>query len=70
MYCGQCGKKVMDNMLFCPFCGSPIVIPEQDEPQQPAAAAVPVKKAELLSIRIFPRIPFSTKRATCLKVWK
>lgn len=30
MYCGQCGKKVMENMLFCPFCGSPIVIPEQD----------------------------------------
>ena len=31
MYCSQCGKKVMDTMLFCPFCGSPIVIPEQDE---------------------------------------
>lgn len=31
MYCSQCGKKVMDSMLFCPFCGSPIVIPEQDE---------------------------------------
>ena len=31
MYCGQCGKKVMDNMLFCPFCGSPIVIPDQDD---------------------------------------
>lgn len=31
MYCGQCGKKVMENMLFCPFCGSPIVIPDQDE---------------------------------------
>lgn len=32
MYCGQCGKKVMDNMLFCPFCGAPIVIPDQDAP--------------------------------------
>lgn len=31
MYCSQCGKKVMDNMLFCPFCGSPIVIPDQEE---------------------------------------
>lgn len=31
MYCSQCGKKVMESMLFCPFCGSPIVIPEQDE---------------------------------------
>jgi len=37
MYCGQCGKKVMDNMLFCPFCGSAIVIPDQDEtPASPA----------------------------------
>lgn len=33
MYCGQCGKKVMENMLFCPFCGSPIVIPDQGEKQ-------------------------------------
>lgn len=38
MYCSQCGKKVMDTMLFCPFCGSPIVIPDQDE-GRPAAAA-------------------------------
>lgn len=37
MYCGQCGKKVMENMLFCPFCGSPIVIPDQDE--APAVSA-------------------------------
>ena len=48
MYCGQCGKKVMDNMLFCPFCGSPIVIPEQDEPQQPAVKAAPVKEAPVI----------------------
>jgi len=43
MFCSQCGKKVMENMLFCPFCGSPIVIPDQDEiefvvPQKPANA--------------------------------
>lgn len=38
MYCSQCGKKVMDNMLFCPFCGSPIVIPDQEE----ACASEPV----------------------------
>lgn len=31
MYCSRCGKRVLDEMLFCPFCGSPIVIPEQDE---------------------------------------
>lgn len=52
MYCGQCGKKVMENMLFCPFCGSPIVIPDQGEVQaeapvqeveRPAAPAEPVK---------------------------
>lgn len=29
MFCSQCGKKVMDSMIFCPFCGSPIVIPGQ-----------------------------------------
>lgn len=40
MYCGQCGKKVLENMLFCPFCGSPIVIPDQDE-----AAPLPVQQA-------------------------
>jgi len=34
MFCSQCGKKVMENMLFCPFCGSPIVIPDQEA--QPA----------------------------------
>ena len=47
MYCGQCGKKVMENMLFCPFCGSPIVIPEQDasipEPA-PVEEAAPVEE--------------------------
>ena len=31
MYCSHCGKKVADMMLFCPFCGEPIVIPEQDD---------------------------------------
>lgn len=44
MYCGQCGKKVMENMLFCPFCGSPIVIPEQDE--EPSAGAFEVETHE------------------------
>lgn len=31
VYCGQCGKKIMENMLFCPFCGAPVVIPEQGD---------------------------------------
>ena len=31
MYCSHCGKKVNDTMLFCPFCGDPIVIPDQDD---------------------------------------
>lgn len=31
MFCGQCGKKVHDNMLFCPFCGTALVIPDQEE---------------------------------------
>lgn len=57
MYCGQCGKRIMENMLFCPFCGSPIVIPDQDgapvaaperapmaeRPREAPAAAEPVE---------------------------
>ncbi|MDO4865167.1 MAG: zinc-ribbon domain-containing protein [Clostridia bacterium] len=40
MYCSHCGKKVTDTMLFCPFCGDPIVIPDQDDdvPSQPEPA--------------------------------
>ena len=30
MYCSRCGKKIMENMLFCPFCGTEIVIPDQE----------------------------------------
>lgn len=35
MFCSQCGKKVTDEMLFCPFCGSPIVVPDQEERPEP-----------------------------------
>ena len=38
MYCSHCGKKVGEDMLFCPFCGKPIVIPEQDD--EPVAVTV------------------------------
>ena len=41
MYCSHCGKKVGEDMLFCPFCGKPIVIPEQDD-----APAAPVDATE------------------------
>lgn len=40
MYCGQCGKKIVEGMLFCPFCGSRVVIPEQDD-QEPMAHSEP-----------------------------
>lgn len=36
MFCSQCGKKVNDTMLFCPFCGAALVLPEQDD-AKPAA---------------------------------
>lgn len=35
MYCSHCGKKVEDVMLFCPFCGEAIVVPEQDDVSMP-----------------------------------
>ena len=40
MYCSRCGKKVLDSMLYCPFCGAEIIIPEQ-EPYDGAGAAQP-----------------------------
>lgn len=43
MFCSQCGKKVRENMLFCPFCGAVIEIPEQDE--ETAADALPAEGA-------------------------
>lgn len=41
MFCSQCGKKVTDTMLFCPFCGAAIVIPEQDETPGDAPSEAP-----------------------------
>lgn len=35
MFCSHCGKKVGDAMLFCPFCGAEIVIPEQEDEARP-----------------------------------
>lgn len=45
MFCGRCGKRVLDDMLFCPFCGTPIVIPDQ-EPDAPEAPAETPKAVE------------------------
>lgn len=45
MYCSQCGKKVLENMLFCPFCGSPIIIPEQDDKENDGASVMPVMES-------------------------
>lgn len=42
MFCSQCGKKVSETMLFCPFCGAPIVIPDQDQPQKPEEQPEPI----------------------------
>ncbi len=42
MYCSHCGKKVGETMLFCPFCGDPIVIPDQDEAPEAAPAPDPI----------------------------
>ena len=64
MYCSRCGKKVTDAMLFCPFCGEPIVIPDQDEPQDqapqvdaPAVEAEPARKPSAPSETPIPEMP-------------
>ena len=41
MFCSQCGKKVLDTMLFCPFCGAPIVIPDQTDAVAPERQRAP-----------------------------
>lgn len=41
MFCSQCGKKVNDTMLFCPFCGAALVLPEQDDRPQMVAPPAP-----------------------------
>ena len=51
MFCSQCGKKVLDSMLFCPFCGSPIVVPEQESSPAPSAAETRPAAAEASSVQ-------------------
>ena len=46
MFCSQCGKRVTDNMLFCPYCGAPIVIPEQEDEAAEAPKAAPTDRPE------------------------
>lgn len=41
MFCSQCGRKLREGMLFCPFCGAEIILPEQDA-EEPAVAPDPV----------------------------
>lgn len=46
MYCSQCGKKVDDAMLYCPFCGKAIVIPDQSDalpPEKPDMSPTPAQ---------------------------
>lgn len=42
MYCSRCGKKLRDDMLFCPYCGTPATIPDEDDanviPEENAAS--------------------------------
>lgn len=47
MFCSRCGKKVLDSMLFCPFCGAEIIIPDQEADQPaPVTEARPEPAAE------------------------
>ena len=53
MYCSRCGKKVLDSMLYCPFCGAEIIIPEQDSREDEAKATPePVKVDPVFSFDI------------------
>lgn len=37
MYCSQCGKKLRDEMLFCPYCGTPAPAMDADDASLPPA---------------------------------
>ena len=45
MFCGRCGKRVLDDMLFCPFCGTAIVIPDQEPVKAAPEASESAPKA-------------------------
>lgn len=74
MYCVQCGKKLRDDMLFCPYCGTPVAILDQDEPQpttfaenlpsNDAEASASQEEAEMLVFpeRELPRPEKAAKR--------
>ena len=37
MFCWNCGKKVLETMRYCPYCGIEIIMPDQnDEPEERA----------------------------------
>ena len=33
-FCGKCGTKIEDNIKFCPGCGSPTDVPQEQQSQQ------------------------------------
>ena len=41
MFCSRCGKKVLEYMLFCPFCGTEIVVPDQQAASEVESEAKP-----------------------------
>ena len=52
MYCSRCGKKVLDEMLYCPFCGAKIIIPDQSDDE-----GTPEPESDKYS---FEKLPAST----------
>ncbi len=46
MYCGQCGRELKENMLFCPYCGTPAVVPERDDGYASPAEVFPAADAD------------------------
>ena len=46
MFCRKCGKEINNTSRFCPFCGTPVVMPAapvpvtDPEPAAPASATV------------------------------
>lgn len=50
MFCKNCGKKINDNMTFCPHCGTTVTKPNTAvKPVEPAPAPAPVPEEPVVT---------------------
>ncbi len=60
-YCGNCGKKLMENAVFCAYCGFSLEKgkPEEGQNYKSAEYSIPANDQEYPITHQEPRVPFS-----------